>query len=106
LGCTAGELLDRVGSRELSEWHAYETVAGPIGPARIDVLFARLMAQTANINRKKNSKALTAEDFMPRWDPQYERVTRERRPHMSGEDMLRAVKSMHRRMGGNRVDAG
>lgn len=99
---TVGELLDRVDSRELTEWEAYERVAGPVGPERLDLLFASLMSTIANVNRSKKTKPFKPEQFMPRWDPKARPTPR---PEMSGEDMLRAVKGYHRRMGGARGDA-
>lgn len=105
MGLTAEELLARVSSRELTEWAAYERVAGPIGPAREDLHHARLLAHLANINRGKKQKAAKPEDFMIHWDPEGERRQRQQAP-MSGADILKAVRSANRRMGGARGDAG
>lgn len=91
-----GELLARIDSRELNEWEAYELVAGPIGRERDDQLFAQLQATIANAQRSKKQRPYKAEQFVPRWG--------RRRPDgpMSGEDMLRTVKGLHRGM----VDKG
>jgi hypothetical protein len=86
-----GELLDRIDSRELTEWEAYEAVAGPLGPARLDALFAQLMSVLANVNRSRRQRPYTAEQFMPQWDAE---APKQRRPEMSGEEMLRAAKRM------------
>ena len=94
---TRGELLDRIDARELVEWEAYEGVAGPLGSARVDQLFARLMATVANVNRSSKQKPYSVEQFMPNWDPGAPRAPR---PQQSPEDQLRAVKSINRRMGG------
>ena len=82
-------------SRELTEWEAYEAVAGPVGDDRLDYLFAMLQATIANVNRGKRQKAYEPDQFLPRWGP-----ARERTGPMSGDDMLRKVKQMHRSMGG------
>jgi len=85
--------LARIGARELTEWQAYEQVAGPLGDARVDVLFAQLMSVIANVNRGKSQRPYRAEQFMPKWDPG---APEQKRPGMDGEQMLRAVKRMHR----------
>lgn len=79
----------------MSEWQAYEKVNGPLGGARLDALFAQLMALTANVNRGSKQTAFKAEQFMPQWDPD---APPERKPEMSPDDMLKAVKTMHRSM--------
>lgn len=59
------------------------------------------MAVLANVNRRKGAKPYTAEQFIPRWDPE---APRQRRPEMSGQEMLQAVKSINKRMGGKGGD--
>jgi hypothetical protein len=88
-------LLGRIDAREVTEWQAYERVAGPLGDARLDALFAQLLSLTANVNRPKRQRPYRPEQFMPKWDPE---APPERRPEMSGEDILRAVKGMQRSM--------
>jgi hypothetical protein len=56
-----------------------------------------LMAVIANVNRGKGVRPYKQEQFMPRWDPE---APPERKPEMSGQEMLRAVKSINNRMGG------
>ena len=63
-----GELLRRTSSAELTEWMAYEQMAGPLGPARQDILFAQLCAVVANSQRDKKSKKAKPKDFLPDWD--------------------------------------
>ena len=72
-------------------------MAGPVGDSRFDLLFAMLSSVIANVNRSKRSKPLKPEQFMPKWDS---KARPERRPEMSGEEMLRAVKRAHRALGG------
>lgn len=65
---TVGELLARISSRELTEWRAYETITGPLGPPRADLHAGIIAATIANIHRGKGSRALAPGDFIPRWD--------------------------------------
>ncbi len=90
----------------MTEWLAYEQVAGPLGPERLDYLFAQLMSTIANVNRGKGQKPYRSEQFMPTWDAGAPPV---RRPEMSGEEILQAVKGIQRslsRKGGRGGDAG
>jgi hypothetical protein len=97
LGCTVKELLARIDSVELTAWEAYENVAGPIGAERDDYLFAVLCSVIANANRTKRSKPFEPKQFMPKWDPN---ALPERRPAMTGEEILRAAKRAHKALGG------
>ncbi len=100
---TVGELLERIDSRELTEWEAYERVAGPVGDERLDHLFAMLQATIVNVNRGKNQKASESAQFLPNWGIAKPASTEP----MSGYDMLEAVKKMNKRMGGTQnVNAG
>lgn len=62
---TVRELDTRITSRELSEWRAYESVFGPIGPVRDDIYEALLLAMIHNTWAKKPKKP---EAFLPVWD--------------------------------------
>lgn len=61
-------LLAHMGSRELTEWMAYERVAGPLGPGRGDYLAALVATTVANANRPKGKRAARLKDFLIRWD--------------------------------------
>lgn len=56
--------LEHISSRELSEWQAYETVCGPVGPQRTDYHFARLMWLISNMMRREEDR-IPLNDFMP-----------------------------------------
>lgn len=88
-------MLARITSRELTEWEAYENVAGPIGDERLDQLFGMLQATIANVNRSKRTRPYQTQQFLPRWGK-----APEAQGPMSGEDMLRAVKKINRTLGG------
>lgn len=90
-------MLARVSSRELTEWAAYEQVSGPIGPERLDRLFGMLASVVANAQRSKKGRPYKPEQFIPKWDP---KATTDRRPEMTGEEMLRAVRRANKAMGG------
>lgn len=63
---TVGELLQRMTSREFSEWMAFYRLE-PWGTAIDDWRFGMLAAMIANTNRdpKKQRKPFEAQDFMP-----------------------------------------
>jgi hypothetical protein len=96
LGCTVGELLTRIDSRELTEWEAYERVAGPVGPERLDHLMAMLQATIANVNRGKSQRPYRPDQFMPEWGV----AAPKNAAPMSGEELLEQVKKINRKMGG------
>jgi hypothetical protein len=80
----------------LTEWEAYERVAGPLDDGtRLDELFAMLQATIANVNRGKRQRPYKAEQFRPQWG-----VAQPNGP-LSGDDMLAAVKRINKGMGGD-----
>ena len=66
---TVGELLARMSSRELTEWAAYETVHGPLGPRRDDFLAALVAHTIAAVNSEKGKSPDLAK-MLPNWDYQ------------------------------------
>ena len=60
---TVRELLNRIDSRELSEWVAYDTLE-PIGSVRVDLAGAVVASTVANCHRGKDQPAFTPMDFM------------------------------------------
>ncbi|GAA2609630.1 phage tail assembly protein T [Actinomadura fulvescens] len=92
---TVAELLERTSSSELTEWQAYERVAGPLGPARADVQSAIVAATVANANRSKGKPATPA-DFVPRWD---------RKPTQTVEEMVAIAYALNAAFGGT-VEGG
>lgn len=87
---TVRELLDRIDSREIAEWMAYERIAGPLGGERLDVAAGIVASTVANANRDKKSKVAKITDFMPTWD----------RRQQSDEEMWAAIRESHKAMGG------
>lgn len=83
-------MLSRMSSAELTEWMAYEQVAGPLGPERIDQLVAMLASVVANANRAKGRKA-RPKDYLPQWD---------RRREQSWQEQLAAVKQINKALHG------
>lgn len=107
LGCTVEELLARISSKELTEWQAYEQVAGPVDiGSRLDERFAMLASVVANVNRGKAQKPYRQEEFLPPWAQEDAARARRDAPAMTGEDMLRAVKSAHGAITGGRKGRG
>ncbi|MEU3600876.1 hypothetical protein ABZ714_19455 [Streptomyces sp. NPDC006798] len=77
---------------------AYERVTGPLGPERLDLLFATLTATVANTARGKGQRARDPKDFLPKWD--------QGAPGMEWEEMLTAVTAMNRALGGTDLTGG
>lgn len=57
-------MLSGISSRMWSEWHAFWQEYG-WGERRMDVRFAQLMAQIANLVRKEGAPTVSAGDFLP-----------------------------------------
>ncbi|MFJ4907727.1 hypothetical protein ACIQCR_24570 [Streptomyces sp. NPDC093249] len=89
------ELLERTSSAELTEWMAYEHVAGPLGPERLDLLHAITSATIANTARGKGQPAREPKDFMPRWDQAAGQT------EQSWQQMLATVKTLNAQMRGH-----
>ncbi len=89
-------------SRELTGWTIYERMYGPLGPERLDYLFAQLQATIANANRGKRGKTYKPVDFAPRWADRdaWPWAEKDDQQEQTPEEMLRMVKALHRSMGG------
>jgi hypothetical protein len=61
------DLLDRIPARELTEWQAYEQLAGPIGPKRDDILTAQVVYTLASAFQSEKGRRPKLEDFIPDW---------------------------------------
>lgn len=86
-------MLAELDSHELSEWMAFEQVYGPLGPERVDLLFAMLMATVANAApRRKGKSPATPKQFLPRWD--------QNRPQQTPEEQLALVYQLNAAFGG------
>jgi len=70
----------------------YEKIAGPLGHRRGDIQAATIAATIANANRGKNSRKAQISDFLI----DYDRRGRQQSP----DDMLRAITSITKRLGG------
>ncbi|WUI00202.1 DUF4035 domain-containing protein [Spirillospora sp. NBC_00431] len=88
---TVGEMLARMTSTEVTEWMAYERIAGPLGPARADVQAAIVAATVANANRGKKGRRFHLRDFIPKWD---------RRARQSWQQQLAVVEQLNAAFGG------
>ena len=65
------ELLERVSSRELSEWQAFDRLE-PVGETRLVYQLALLAAMMGNALRGKGEKARGVEEFVLRFGEQGE----------------------------------
>lgn len=63
---TRGELLDKLSSREIAEWQAYDSL-DPIGGRRGDIQAGVVASTVANVFRSNDSKAYGPADFMPQF---------------------------------------
>lgn len=84
-------MLSRMSSREITEWVAYERIAGPLGPERLDILAGVISATVANSQSKKKHKPA---DFIPQWD---------QRRGQTWQEQLAAVRAANRALGGTEV---
>lgn len=91
---SVGQLLTCVSSTELTEWIAYEKVAGPLGPARNDIQAAIIACTIANANAGRGRKS-KVEDFIPEWDG---------RPKQTWQEQLALVEKLNAAFGGTVSD--
>ena len=92
---TVAELLDRVSSRELSEWMMFYKEE-PFG-YETDMLGHAVTASTiANVNRKKGSKALTPQEFIPKFKQEAETL----------DETINFVRSLNAMYGGKEIKNG
>ena len=89
---TVRELLERIDSRELSEWAAYEQVEGPLGGPREDVLAAMIASTVHNAAQTKKGKRVTPKDYLPQWD---------NRKAQTWEEQLAVVRAINTSLGGS-----
>ena len=64
---TVAELLARISAAELTDWLAFERIAGPLGPDRADVQAGIVASTIANVNRGKRGRKYKPADFIPQW---------------------------------------
>jgi hypothetical protein len=64
LGMPVRELLQRIGSDEITEWMAFYQME-PFGDMRADLRSGVIASTFANANRTKHTRPFTPEDFMP-----------------------------------------
>jgi hypothetical protein len=72
-GMTRDELMQRISSRELTEWQIFESKE-PFGLMASYIGHAITASTVANVNRKKNQKAYKVGDFMPKFEKQAQTV--------------------------------
>jgi len=88
---TVADLDSRLDSAELTEWMAFEKMTGPLGRRRNDIQAATIAATIANANRGKGGRKFKLADFLIPYGGS------ERK---SPEQMLAAIKSLNKSMGG------
>jgi hypothetical protein len=88
---TVADLDYRLDSAELTEWMAFEKMTGPLGRRRNDIQAATIAATIANANRGKGGRKFKLSDFL---------IPYGESERKSPEQLLAAVKSINRSMGG------
>jgi len=73
---TVAELLDRISSRELTEWIVFSQLE-PFGSEAGYVGHAIVAKTVADANRAKGQKAFEVDDFMPKFGPRKEKTVEE-----------------------------
>lgn len=84
-------------SAELSEWMAYERIAGPLGPARADIQAAIIAATVANANLAKGKRPFVPADFIPEWGGKRK---------LTPEELWAKIKQVNAALGGNFREGG
>jgi hypothetical protein len=91
---TVAEMLERVSSRELTEWAAYEQLAGPLDQGRrVDAGTGIVSATIANAMRSKKGRRYKPADFAPNWGSG-------QRPTQTWQQQLAMVEQINRALGG------
>lgn len=73
LGCTVAELLDRISSKELTEWICFAQIE-PFG-SRAEYYGHAITAKTvADVNRPKGKNPYDIEEFMPKFEEKKQTV--------------------------------
>jgi hypothetical protein len=103
---TVGELLERIDSRELSEWQIYFDME-PFGEERADLRAGIVAATIANVNRdaKRRKKPFRPQDFMPSFGKRVERAEApEEVPEMRrSRRLLAIVENLNAAFGGKDI---
>lgn len=73
LGMTVKELLERVDSKELTEWMAYYTLE-PFGQPADDLRMGIIASTEANAHRDPKRKAFTPNDFIPDYSKKHQSI--------------------------------
>lgn len=80
---TPSEVLDRFAEDEMIRLLAYQNLYGPVGPRRLDLLFARLGMDVAAPHMKKG-KLPKLKDHLIEWS----------RPRKTGRELLGAIRGI------------
>ena len=82
MGKTLKQLYKEIDSSELSEWEAYYIIE-PWGEQKADVRTGIIASTIANVNRGKNAKAFTYNDFILKSKLEFEHNARQRKKQSS-----------------------
>jgi hypothetical protein len=82
---SVSEAQSKIDSAEFAEWCAYSNIV-PFYQDRSEYLLAVIAATLINVNRKKNSKAVKAEDFL--------HIYQTRKPRDTADEMYIKLRAM------------
>lgn len=86
MGKTLKQLYREIDSAELSEWQAYYNIE-PWGESKADIRTGIIASTIANVNRGKNTKAFTYDNFVLKSKLEFEHEMKQRRKQSSEQIM-------------------
>lgn len=93
---TVEEMLARISSAELTEWMAYEQLAGPLGGRRGDYHAAMVTSAVVNSQRGKGKAPIPLSKFLFEWGG---------RQRLTPEELYAKARQINAKLGGTeRVD--
>ena len=99
MGKTLKQLYQEIDSVELTEWQAYHNLE-PWGEQKSDVRTGIIASTIANVNRGKNVKAFTYDDFILKSKLELEHESRQRKKQ-SVKQLSGILKGMIKKKNGN-----
>lgn len=97
MGKTLKQLYKEIDSAELEEWRAYYSLESWGGPKK-DVRAGIIASTIANVNRGKNTKAFSHEDFILKSRLELEHEARQKKkqsPKQLGETLRGMIRKKH-----------
>ena len=91
-------MLNSMTSEELTDWVAYERIAGTLGPERDDLLAGIIAERVTTMGQQsKKPKKFKVEDFLPKWGKD-----RKKKEKQTPEQQKSILQSLTQKFGGTR----